>query len=102
MSMRAAMSTTEAGPVFTRGATSDLLVALLRQQNPSARLINRGAYTRVLVPGGCRLLRADIEGRLGRPFVLPADLEELMPSWKGRLSISEDEVVWSGSEEHLS
>jgi hypothetical protein len=82
--------------VFTRGATSDVLVALIKKHHPDARLVNRGAYLRVLVPGGCRLRRADIELRLGRPFTLPADLEELMPSWKGTLAISEDEVSWGG------
>jgi hypothetical protein len=94
MSTQSVTPVAEAGPVLTRGPTSEALVGLIRSLHPGARLVDRGAYLRVLVPGGCRLSRADIEGRLGRPFRLPADLEELMPSWKGTLAMSDDEVSW--------
>jgi toluene monooxygenase system protein D len=83
------------GPVFTRGRVCDHLVALIRARHPDARFVDRGAYVRVLVPRECRLQRAEIEQSLGRGFALPADLEEVMASWKGTLRIADDEVVWS-------
>jgi len=35
-----------------------------------------------------------LERHRGAPFTLPADLEAIMSSFKGRLSMSEDEVCW--------
>ena len=32
---------------------------------------------------------------LGRPFHLPGDLESIMPSFKGRLVLSEERAEWS-------
>lgn len=83
------------GPVFNRGPVAEVLVAVIRASNPGVEVIDRGAYLRVLVPGRCRLVRADAERLLGRPFHLPADLEEVMPSFKGALLIGEREVVWT-------
>ena len=57
-------------------------------------VIDRGAYLRVLVPGCCRLSRSAAEAELGGRFSLPADLEEVMPSFKGRLVITEHEAIW--------
>jgi hypothetical protein len=85
------------GPVFTRGPLTDILIAAILGQHQDVEVIDRGAYLRVLVPGRCRLLRADVERRLGRPFVLPADLEEVMPAFKGTMSILDDEVIWQAS-----
>jgi hypothetical protein len=42
-------------------------------------------------------LRADVERRLGRAFSLPADLEEVMPSFKGALSMTDDQAVWQSA-----
>jgi MmoB/DmpM family len=83
------------GPVFSRGPVAEALVAAIRASNPDAEVIDRGAYLRVLVPGRCRLVRADVEHQLGRPFHLPGDLEEVMPSFKGALVIDDREVFWT-------
>ena len=83
------------GPVFVRGLLSNTLVQVLCAHHPDAQVRDRGAYLRVLVPRRCQLLRAAVEARLGRAFVLPADLEEVMPSFQGTLSMSDDEAVWS-------
>jgi hypothetical protein len=82
------------GPVLIRGPVSDVLIEAIRARHPDAQVHDRGAYLRVQVRGVCRLLRADVEARLGRAFVLPADLEEVMPSCQGSLIISDDEVIW--------
>jgi hypothetical protein len=82
------------GPVFVRGAVADVLIAVIRARHPDTQVQDRGAYLRVQVPGLCQLARADVEARLGRPFVLPADLEEVMPSCQGSLTITDDQVIW--------
>ena len=84
------------GPVLIRGPVTDAVVAAIRSVHPDAQVIDRDAYLRVLVPGRCRLSRSAVETRLGQSFHLPADLEEVMPSFKGRLFISEEEAVWQG------
>jgi hypothetical protein len=71
------------------------VVAAIREQNQRVVVEDRGAYLRVLVPGRCVVTRPAIERVLGRPFRLPADLEPLMPSFKGLLAITEDHVEWS-------
>jgi hypothetical protein len=38
--------------------------------------------------------RQAIEQQLGRPVLLPADLELVMPSFKGRLRIDAERAVW--------
>jgi hypothetical protein len=89
----------QVGPVLIRGPVTDALVAVIRALNPEVQVIDRGAYLRVMVPGCCRLNRAAAEAMLGLPFRLPADLEEVMPSFKGRLFISEEEAIWRGGSE---
>ena len=90
-----ATSTDEAvGPVLIRGPVAEALVRAIRDTNADVQVIDRGAYLRVLVPGACRLSRASAEAQLGQSFNLPADLEEVMPSFKGRLSMTGDEAIW--------
>lgn len=86
------------GPVLARGPVASAVLAALRRSCPDLAVVDRGAYLRVLVPGRCRLVRADVERELGRPFHLPADLEEVMPAFKGALAMSDDEVVWFSRE----
>jgi toluene monooxygenase system ferredoxin subunit len=82
------------GPVLEAGDCADAVVAAIRRLNGDVEVLDRGAYLRVLVCGPCRVTRAAIEEELQRPFRLPVDLERLMPSFKGRLSITEEEVRW--------
>lgn len=82
------------GPVLIRGPVAEALIQAIQATNAEVQVVDRGAYLRVLVPGCCRLSRAAAEAQLGRPFELPADLEEVMPSFKGRLVITEHEALW--------
>ena len=54
---------------------------------------------RVSVAGRCHVTRDAIERVLGRSFQIPADLEPLMPSFKGRIVIRDDGVEWSVGKE---
>jgi hypothetical protein len=85
------------GPVLEVGEIAQAVVAAIRAHHPDAETIDRGSYLRVLVPGRCVVTRLAIEERLGRPFVLPGDLERIMPSFKGRLHISDDQVTWTSA-----
>jgi hypothetical protein len=80
--------------VFLRGPVTDVLIAAICARHADAQITDRGAYLRVQVPGRCQLLRADVETRLGRGFALPGDLEEVMPSFQGSMTIGDDQVVW--------
>jgi toluene monooxygenase system protein D len=82
------------GPVLTPGPLADAVLATLRELNAEMTVLDRGAYVRVLVPRRCRLSRESVERHLRAPFSLPADLEAIMPSFRGRFSASEDEAVW--------
>jgi toluene monooxygenase system protein D len=84
------------GPVLeANGDLVEAIVAAIRESHPNMRLVDRGGYLRVLVPRRCVVRRAAVERALGRPFRLPGDLELVMPSFKGAIEMSDDEVVWS-------
>lgn len=82
------------GPVLRRVAPASAIVEAILEDNVLAKVVDRGAYVRVHAPGVCRLSRESVERRAQAPFRLPSDLEQVMVSFKGRLRISDDEVVW--------
>jgi MmoB/DmpM family len=82
------------GPVLTPGPLADAIIAAIRAAHEDVRVVDRGAYLRVLVPERCRLEGARVEKILEAPFRLPGDLEAIMPSFRGRLTIASDGAVW--------
>jgi toluene monooxygenase system protein D len=82
------------GPVLQAGPIADAVVAAIRELNADVEVVDRGSYLRVLCARRCRVTRAALERHCGAAFRLPVDLESVMPSFKGRLSISEEEVRW--------
>lgn len=82
------------GPVLQAGPVSEALIAAIRELNTEVEVIDRGAYLRVLAPGPCRVGRAAVERHRGAPFHFPGDLELVMSSFKGRLTLSEEEASW--------
>jgi hypothetical protein len=85
------------GPVLARGALCDAVLRALEEVNPGIVCVDRGAYVRVYVPFRCVLARTAVERHTGQLFRLPGDLESIMPSFKGRLRVDEDEAVWEAS-----
>jgi nitrite reductase/ring-hydroxylating ferredoxin subunit len=83
------------GPVLIAGEVGRAVVDAIRALNPTVTVHDRGAYLRVLVPGRCTVTRATIERALDRPIVLRAELEQVMPSFTGRLTLDDDEAAWS-------
>jgi toluene monooxygenase system protein D len=83
------------GPVLETGELGHAIAQAIQKRYTSARILDRGAYLRVSVPQRCVVRRADVEEVLGRPFCLPGDLERVMPSFKGTLTIGDEEIVWA-------
>lgn len=86
--------TARVGPVLELNEVGRAIVAAIRDANSTVEIQDRGAYIRVLVEGCCLVRREAIERALGRPFVLPGDLELVMPAFKGAITIGDDEVEW--------
>jgi MmoB/DmpM family protein len=91
------MNALEVGPVLTSGVAADAVVLAIREENAEVRVDEHAGYLRVLVPGRCTLSASAVARALGRPFVLPRDLELIMPSFKGRLHIDHAAAVWEAS-----
>jgi hypothetical protein len=82
------------GPILTGGLLARAVAAAICELNPGASVDDRGSYMRISAVGSCAVTRAAIEAHVGGPFELPGDLERVMPSFRGRLSITKDSVKW--------
>jgi hypothetical protein len=85
---------TGVGPVLSKGRRTEAVIAAIRELNERAEIVDRGAYLRVQVPSRCTVTRQAIERHAGEPFVFPSDLEMIMPSFKGRLVLTDDVAEW--------
>ncbi len=85
------------GPVLAASETARAVVDAIQQLNRGAVVQDRGSYLRILVPRRCVVTREAIEAILGRPFALPSELERMMPSFRGRLVLTEDAAVWTAT-----
>ncbi len=83
------------GPVLAAGPVADAIIAAIRRDNADVQVTDRGSYLRVLVPARCAVSRAAIESLLSRAFSLPGDLEQVMPSFRGRFHVSEEQASWT-------
>ena len=86
---------TEVGPILEQGHVADAVVAAIRELNPGVTVIDRGSYLRVFKGDRCTLSREAVERHLGRPFFLPGDLETVMPSFRGKFEVSDDNATWT-------
>jgi hypothetical protein len=82
------------GPVLQASELGLAVLAALRELNPGAQVLDRGAYLRVATRSPCVLTRAAVERITGQPFELPGDLELVMPSFQGFLRLDADRVEW--------
>ncbi len=83
------------GPVLTAGEVALVVVAAIHELNRDVIVRDHGSYLRVLVPRRCIVTRQAIEHELQRGFLLPGDLEQIMPSFKGLFSVSSEQAIWS-------
>lgn len=82
------------GPVLEDGPLARALIAAITDENPVAVVQDEGAYLRVMSPRRCVLTRARVEDEFGAPVQFPGDLEVVMPSFAGRMRLTEDEAEW--------
>ncbi len=82
------------GPVLVPGLLASAVIAALEELNPELSVTDRGSYLRVLAPGRCELHCDAVERHAGKPFQLPRDLEQIMPSFQGWLVMTEREAHW--------
>ena len=82
------------GPVLQASELGRAVLAAIRELNPGLEVIDRGAYLRVSAPPPCVLTRAAVERITGQSFLLPGDLEQVLPSFHGCLALDADRVEW--------
>ena len=90
------------GPVLTGHPRAQAVLEAIRRLNPSIEIQNRGSYIRVLAPRRCLVTRSAIEDILRQPFDFRAELEIMMPSFKGRMRLDDDEAVWTFEDSAIS
>jgi toluene monooxygenase system protein D len=91
------MTERTAGPVLLPSELGLAVLSAIVAENPGTEVLDRGAYLRVTSPERCRVSRLGIETALGRPVALPADLELVMPAFRGRLCVDAESVVWEAT-----
>jgi hypothetical protein len=82
------------GPVLQASELGRAVVAAIQELNAGAEVLDRGAYLRVSAPPPCVLTRAAVERITGQRFLLPGDLEQVMPSFHGFLAFDAERVEW--------
>lgn len=88
------MSAEPVGPVLQASELGRAVLAAIVQLNPGVRVLDRGAYYRVLAAAPCVLTREAVEQITGHSFELPGDLEQVMPSFQGFLELGAERVEW--------
>jgi len=87
----------EVGPVLLAGRVSEAIVAAIRTHNAGVRVSQHGSYLRVAVAIRCEVRAEAVAELLGEPFRIPQDLERVMPSFRGRLSLCEESAAWEAA-----
>jgi hypothetical protein len=82
------------GPVLQANELGRAVLAAIQLLNPGVRVVDRGAYLRVIALAPCVLTRAAVEQITGEPFLLPGDLELVMPAFQGFLQLAGDRAEW--------
>ena len=90
------------GPVFIGRPGGHAVLEAIRRLNPSVEIYERGSYTRVLAARRCMVTRRAIEDILGQSFDFRAELEIMMPSFKGKMRLDDDEAVWTFEDDAMS
>ncbi len=85
------------GPILEASPVGHAVAAAIRERHPGCHVLDRGAYLRVSCDDLCVLERARVEALLGESFELPGALEQVMPSFAGRLELDSDTATWRGT-----
>jgi len=83
------------GPVLHATPFAHVVAAVIEEENDDVVVLDEGAYLRVLAPGTCRLSRTALEAATGPAIRFPGDLEVVMSSFTGVLTLTDDGAVWT-------
>jgi nitrite reductase/ring-hydroxylating ferredoxin subunit len=83
------------GPVLHATPFAHVVAAVIEDENDDVIVRDEGAYLRVLAPGICRLPSAALEAATGPAIRFPGDLEVVMSSFTGVLTLTDDGAVWT-------
>lgn len=82
------------GPAITDPAIAEAVAAaIFTDTGVEPEIDDRGGYLRVQTPGRARMTQASLEEELGIDMPL-SRFEQHMPSFAGRIKVSDDEIVW--------
>ena len=83
------------GPVVRSGELADAVIDAAIEDNPDreVKVFEREDYVRIHAERNCIVTRASVEKHLGRTFNM-AMLEIEMPSFKGRMQSSTEQMRW--------
>ena len=82
------------GPVLRESPFARVVVAAIEEDNDDVRICEEGALIQVQVEDVCRLRRCVVEALVGRPVQFQEELEMVMASFAGRLSVDTDRAIW--------
>ncbi len=82
------------GPVLLDTPFAEAVVAAIREENDDVVVRHEAAYLRVSVPGTCSLSCSVVRSIVGADVRFPGDLEAIMPSFSGRMAITDHSAVW--------
>jgi hypothetical protein len=85
----------QVGPVLLAGELGRAVADAIIELNPTAEIVDRGAYYRVVADEHCTVTSEAVERISGLRFRLPGDLERVMPAFSGHLSISSRAASWT-------
>lgn len=82
------------GPILFATPEALAVIASIRENYPQIRVTQRGSYWRIESRQDLHITKQGIEKYLGAAFVLPGDLEKIMPSFAGKFSVTEKDAEW--------
>jgi toluene monooxygenase system protein D len=82
------------GPVLQATPLGRAVVMAIESSNDDVMIQDEGAYLRVMAHGSCRVSRLEVEAEFGQPIRFPGDLEVIMSSFAGLVSMDESGAVW--------
>jgi hypothetical protein len=83
------------GPVISNSRVAEAVARAIATDNGQAPVLeDRGAYIRIGLPGTCRLTQASLDDELGDGELSLSAIETVMPSFAGRIKMTDDEIIW--------
>src|SRR5580704_2799843 len=82
------------GPVLQATPLGWAFVTAIESSNDDIAIQDEGSYLRVMAHGSCRVSRLAVEAEFGQSIQFPGDLEVIMSSFAGLVSMDENGAVW--------